>query len=73
MFHGSRWLRNLPLTRKLTTIGVVVASAAVLLAGTVLLTFDLAAEVQEQVSESETIADIVGLNATAALTLSVFM
>ncbi len=62
------WLRTLPLTRKLTAIGVVSATAAVVLAGAVILAFDVASELGTQVSESETLADIVGLNGAAALT-----
>src|ERR1041384_3241441 len=63
-----RWLRNLSLARKLTAIGVGAAAASLIMAGAVLLTFELVAESRDQIREMGIIANVEGLNSTAALT-----
>jgi hypothetical protein len=46
----------------------VAASTSVVVAGVALAAFDLSSAVRDQVSDSETVADIVGLNSAAAVT-----
>lgn len=66
----SRRIRDLSLTRKLTAIGVAAASVSVVLAGVVLLAFDVSSELKDQLRDSTTMADIVGFNSAAAVTFA---
>jgi two-component system, sensor histidine kinase len=59
--------RHWPLTHKLTAIGVAAASASILLAGLVLLAFDISSELNDQIRDNATMAEIVGFNSVAAL------
>jgi two-component system sensor histidine kinase/response regulator len=61
------WFHHLTLTRKLTAIGIVAAFASLVMAGTVLLAFDLTAEYQDEVREVSIVAKVVGINSSAAL------
>ncbi|HEX3646159.1 MAG TPA: response regulator, partial [Vicinamibacterales bacterium] len=61
------WYRRLSLTRKLTAIGVVAAAASLLMAGAMLLAFDLTAEYKDEVREISIAANIAGVNSAAAL------
>ena len=61
------WFHRLSLTRKLTAIGVVAATASLLMAGAILLTFDLTAEYKDEVREISIVANIAGINSAAAL------
>jgi two-component system, sensor histidine kinase len=63
-------LRHWSLTRKLTSIGVAAASVSILLAGLVLLAFDMSSELNDQITDNATMADIVGFNSSAALTFA---
>ena len=58
---------RLSLTRKLTAIGVVASTVSLVIAGAVLLAFDLRAEYHDEVREVSIIAKVVGINSTAAL------
>jgi signal transduction histidine kinase/CheY-like chemotaxis protein len=58
---------RLSLTRKLTAIGVVAATASLLMAGASLLAFDLTAEYKDEVREISIVANIAGINSAAAL------
>src|SRR5882757_834093 len=61
------WFHRLSLTRKLTAIGVVAATASLLMAGAILLAFDLTAEYKDEVRETSIVANIAGINSAAAL------
>ena len=61
------WFHRLSLTRKLTAIGVVAATASLLMAGAILLAFDLTAEYKDEVREISIVANIAGINSAAAL------
>jgi signal transduction histidine kinase/CheY-like chemotaxis protein len=61
------WFHQLTLTRKLTAIGVVAAFASLVMAGAVLIAFDLTAEYHDEVREVSVIAKVVGINSSAAL------
>jgi signal transduction histidine kinase len=61
------WFHRLSLTRKLTAIGVVAATASLLMAGAILLAFDLTAEYRDEVREISIVANIAGINSAAAL------
>jgi two-component system, sensor histidine kinase and response regulator len=63
----SRWFDNLSLVRKLTSIGVIAATASLILSGAALLTFDLFAEYQDEVREISVIASVAEMNSTAAV------
>jgi two-component system sensor histidine kinase/response regulator len=58
---------RLSLTRKLTAIGVAAATASVVMAGAVLLAFDLAAEFGDETREVSVVANMAGINSAAAL------
>ena len=58
---------RLSLTRKLTAIGIVASFASLVMAGAVLLTFDLTAEYRDEVREVSIVAKVVGINSSAAL------
>ena len=58
---------RLSLTRKLTAIGVVAATASLALGGAALLAFDLSAEYHDEVREVSVVASVVGINSSAAL------
>ena len=62
-----QWLLSLSLARKLTAIGVVASAASLIMAGAVLLTFDLIAEGRDQIRDMEILANLEGINSTAAL------
>src|SRR5882672_3042088 len=62
------WFHRLTLTRKLTAIGIVAAFASLVMAGAVLLAFDLTAEYRDEVREVSVVAKVVGINSSAALT-----
>ena len=61
------WFRRLSLTRKLTAIGVASATASVMMAGAVLLAFNLTAEYHDEIREISIVANIAGINSAAAL------
>ena len=61
------WFRRLSLTRKLTAIGVASATASVMMAGAVLLAFNLTAEYHDEIREISIVANVAGINSAAAL------
>jgi two-component system sensor histidine kinase/response regulator len=67
MSNANPWFLNLSLARKLTAIGVVAASASLLIAGVTLIGFNLSAEYSDEVNELSIIANVAALNSTAAL------
>ena len=67
MFTPSGWYRRLSLIRKLTAIGVIASTAVLILAGVVLLMFDLTAEYHDELREVSIVAKMAGINSSAAL------
>src|SRR5215211_6300299 len=67
MSSDRAWLHNLTLATKLTAIGVSAAAASLLMAGAVLVTFDLFAEYNDEVREIGIIARVTEFNSTAAV------
>jgi len=61
------WFRRLSLTRKLTALGVASATASVMMAGAVLLAFNLTAEYHDEIREISIVANVAGINSAAAL------
>jgi hypothetical protein len=62
------WYHRLSLSRKLTAIGVVTATVALILAAAVLMAFDLSSARARLVRDTKVLADVIGSNSTAALT-----
>jgi len=67
MSSSKRYLGNLSLAGKLTAIGVVAATAALVLAGTVLIGFDVVAEYRDEIRAVRMIARVAQINSTAAV------
>jgi signal transduction histidine kinase/CheY-like chemotaxis protein len=65
-FNGD-WYTNLPLSRKLTAIGVVTTAVSLLVAGAAILTFDMTRARERLVRDTALLADVIGSNSTAAL------
>jgi two-component system, sensor histidine kinase and response regulator len=61
------WLRQRSLTERLTAIGVVTSGASLLLACSVLVAYDVSSSRERVIRDTETMADIVGGQSTAAL------
>jgi hypothetical protein len=62
------WYHQLSLSKKLTSIGVVTATVALMLASAVLMAFDLTSARVRLVRDIKVLADVIGSNSTAALT-----
>jgi signal transduction histidine kinase len=62
-----QWFQNLSLARKLTAIGVIAAASSLMMAGVVLVSFDIFAEYRDQVREIGIVANVTGSNSTAAV------
>jgi signal transduction histidine kinase/DNA-binding response OmpR family regulator len=65
--HAGSWFDNLSLVTKLTSIGVMAATASLVVAGLVLVGFDLYAEYKDEVREIGIIASVTEINSTAAV------
>src|SRR6478609_2599650 len=65
-----RWFRDLPLARKLITIGVVTSATTVLAACLAILAYDIVSSQQRLAREVGLLADVVGSNSTAAIAFS---
>ena len=62
-----RWFRDLPIARKLVTIGVVTSATTVLAACVAILAYDVASSYGRLAREVSLLADVVGSNSTAAI------
>src|SRR5258706_4150000 len=62
-----RWFRNLPIARKLVTIGVITSATTVLAACLAILAFDVASSHERLRREVSLLADVLGSNSTAAI------
>jgi two-component system sensor histidine kinase/response regulator len=62
-----RWFRDLPLARKLITIGVVTSATTVLAACLAILAYDVVSSQERLELEVRLLADVVGSNSTAAI------
>jgi two-component system, sensor histidine kinase and response regulator len=67
MFHPQRWFLRLSLARKLTAIGAATAAVALIMAGAMLLTFEVLTQYQDHATSLSIAADMIGNNSTAAL------
>ena len=67
MQRVSRWFRNLPLARKLVTIGVATSATTVLAACVTILAYDVVSSHDRLAREVALLADVLGSNSTAAL------
>src|SRR5688572_33444876 len=62
-----RWYSDLPLSRKLTVIGVATSAISLLAAGAIVFTADLTRARERLVRDTALLADVIGSNSTAAL------
>ncbi|HEV8396478.1 MAG TPA: ATP-binding protein [Vicinamibacterales bacterium] len=62
-----RWYGDLPLSRKLTAIGVATSAISLLVAGLAMLTADMSRARDGLVRDTALLANVVGANSTAAL------
>src|SRR5260370_38314346 len=62
-----RWFRDLPIARKLVTIGVVTSATTVLAACVAILAYDVASSNGRLARAGSLLADVVGSNSTAAI------
>lgn len=68
MFRSlSHWFGRQSVGRKVTWIGVIAASASLLISGAVILTFDVIAESRDGMREATTVARVIGINSSAAI------
>ena len=62
-----RWFQDLPLARKLITIGVATTASTLLVACVTILAYDISSSRVRLAREVELLADVVGANSTAAV------
>ena len=62
-----RWFRRQRITRKLTAVGVLAATASGVMAGALLLAFDVTAEYADESREVSILANMAGINTSAAV------
>jgi signal transduction histidine kinase/DNA-binding response OmpR family regulator/HPt (histidine-containing phosphotransfer) domain-containing protein len=62
-----RWIGNLSIARKLTAIGVVTSTTALLIACVALVAYDVSSSRQRLLRDTGLLADVVGANSTAAV------
>src|SRR5258708_25196354 len=67
MFNPTPWFLRLSLARKLTAIGAATAAVALIMAGAMVLTYELLTQYQDHTTSLSIAADMIGNNSTAAL------
>src|SRR5258708_8319013 len=67
MFNPTPWFLRLSLARKLTAIGAATAAVALIMAGTMVLTYELLTQYEDHTTALSIAADMIGNNSTAAL------
>ena len=61
------WFAHLSVVRKLTAIGVLTSTVALILACAVIFAYDLSTSRQRLIRETGMLADVIGKNSTAVL------
>ena len=64
MFSPKRRFLNLSLAGKLTAIGGATGAAALVMAGAILLTFELLTQYRDHITDLSMAADMLGINST---------
>src|SRR5258708_29120947 len=67
MFNPTPWFLRLSLARKLTALGAATAAVARIMAGAMVLTYELLTQYQDHTTSLSIAADMIGNNSTAAL------
>ena len=66
--HERLGFRRLSLARKLTAMGILTSATSLVIAAVVLVAYDRASSRERLLRDTESLADVVGNNSTAALT-----
>jgi two-component system sensor histidine kinase/response regulator len=67
-FISPAWIRRLSLARKLTAMGILTSATSLVIAAVVLVAYDRVSWRERLLSDTVSLADVVGNNSTAALT-----